>query len=134
MTVRKQNGAALVVALFLMVVLALLGAVTVRLTSVQTQTVSLSLLSERAFLASRTGIQWAAHRALNGGICAAASTTLTEAGVNGFTVDIGCSSSSHNEGAAVTTIYHLESFAHAGSYGNPDYVSRRLSAVVNKSL
>ncbi|MDH3645798.1 MAG: pilus assembly protein MshP [Gammaproteobacteria bacterium] len=130
----KQHGAALVVAIFLIVVLALLGAVAVRLTGVQQQTVNLSLLSERALLASRSGIEWAAYRALSSGTCAAASTTLTEVGVNGFTVDIDCSSSTHNEGTAVTTVYQLDAFAHAGNYGSPDYVSRRQSAVVSQTL
>jgi MSHA biogenesis protein MshP len=128
-----QKGAALIAALFLIVVLASLGAVAVRLTGVQQQSVNLGLLSERAYLASRSGIQWAAHRALSGGVCTAASTTLTEAGANGFTVNVDCSSSTHVEGAAVTTVYRLVSFASSGTYGTPDYVSRRLSAVVSKT-
>lgn len=134
MTLYRQRGAALVVAIFLIVVLALLGAVAARLTAVQQQSVNLSLLSERAFLSARSGAQWAAYRALVTGVCAAASTTLTEAGVNGFTVNISCSSTTHNEGASLTTVYRLEAFARAGSYGNPDYVSRRVSAVVSRTL
>lgn len=129
-----QHGAALVVAIFLIVVLSLLGAVAARLTAVQQQTVNLSLLSERALLAARSGVEWAAYRALSGGPCAAATTTLTEAGLDGFTVDIDCASSAHFEGAAVTTVYRLEAFARAGTYGNPDYVSRRVSAVVSRTL
>ncbi|MDH3587925.1 MAG: pilus assembly protein MshP [Gammaproteobacteria bacterium] len=121
-------------AIFLIVTLALLGTVAVRLSGVQQQAVNLSLLSERALLASRTGIEWAVYRALGSGICAAASTPLTEAGLNGFSVDIACSSTTHNEGGAVTTVYRLEAFARAGTYGNPDYVSRRVSAVVSRTL
>ncbi len=134
MTGRRQSGAALVVAIFLIVVLALLGAVAVRLTAVQTQTVNLSLLSERALLAARTGIEWAAHRALTSGTCGATSTTLTEAALNGFTVSIACTSTTHPEGGAVTTVYQLESFASSGSYGSPDYVSRRVNAAVSRTL
>lgn len=130
----RQTGAALIVAIFLLVVLALLGAVAVRLTGVQQQTANLSLLSERALLAARSGAQWAAYRALTSGTCGTASTTLAEGGLNGFTVDITCSSSSHNEGGAVTTVYSLEAFARAGNYGSPDYVSRRISATVSRTL
>ena len=130
----RQRGAALVVALFLIVVLAALGAVVVRLTAVEHQTANIALLSERALFAARAGIQLGAHRALNTGTCTAATVTLTEAGLKGYQVDISCASTSHGEGASVTTVYRLEAFARAGAYGTPDYVSRRISAVVSRTL
>lgn len=134
MRCRAQRGGALVVALFLIVTLAALAAVAVRLTAVQQQTVNVALLSERAFFAAQAGIQWAAHRALNAGTCATASVTLSEAGLNGFTVSVSCSSTTHAEAAATTTVYRLEAFARAGVYGSPDYVSRRVGTVVSRSL
>ena len=60
----RQRGAALVIAIFLIVVLALLGAVAVRMTETQTHSVSLQVLSARAFHAARAGVEWAAHRAV----------------------------------------------------------------------
>ncbi|MBT8136491.1 MAG: pilus assembly protein MshP [Gammaproteobacteria bacterium] len=126
----RQRGAALVVAVFLIIVLALLGTVAVKLTGVQQQTVSLSLLSERALQAARTGLEWGAHQASSAGVCLNSSTTLTEAALNGFTVDVSCSTTAHAEGAAIINVYVIESFASAGSYGQPDYVSRRLTMVL----
>lgn len=133
MTLGRQGGGALVVALFLIVTLAVVGTVAVRLTAVGQHSVSLSLLSDRALMAARSGVQWAAHRALVSGVCASASVSFTEAGLNGIAVDISCTSSTHPEGGAVTTVYHLEAVARVGIYGEPNYVSRRLSAVVSDS-
>lgn len=63
----SQRGASLIVAVFLLVVLAGLGAFAVRLTLMQQQTVNSALLASQAFHAAKSGISWAAHRALNGG-------------------------------------------------------------------
>lgn len=121
-------------ALFVIVTLAVLAAVAVRLGSVQHQTANISLLSQRAFFAAQSGIQWAAYRALSAGSCAAASTTLTEGGLGGFSVSTSCSSTTHTEGSETTTVYRLEAFARAGVYGSPDYVSRRVGTVVSRSF
>lgn len=117
-------------ALFLLVVLAVLGAVAVRLSAVEHQTVVLSMQSTRAYAAARAGIEWSAYQAINGGICGSATVALSEGGLGGFTVETNCSSTSHNEGAATTNVYVLEAFAYSGAYGSPDYVSRRIRASV----
>ena len=126
----RQRGVSLITALFLIVVLAGIASFAVRLTAVQQQSVGSSLQATRALLAARSGIEWAAHRALNGGSCSAQSTTLSEAGAAGFTVSVTCSQSAHSEGGATVNVYAIESLAESGSYGGPDYVSRRLHATV----
>lgn len=128
----RQQGVALVAALFLLVVLATLGAVAVRLSTVQHHTVSLTLQSARAFQAAQSGIEYAAYRALSGS-CSAASFTYAEGGLNGFRVDTACAATSHAEGTGATTVYALQAFAAAGTYGTPDYVSRRMRATVTDS-
>ena len=124
-----QRGMALVAALFLMVVLAVLGVVAVRLSSVQHHTVSLTLQAARAFHAAQSGIDYGAHRAL-AGACAPASFTFAEGGLDGFRIDVDCTASSHGEGAGTTTVFALRAFASFGSYGSPDYVSRRIQATI----
>ena len=130
---RMQRGFSLVAALFLLVVLGALGAVAVRLTGVQQQTVTLSLQGARAFAAARTGVEWGIYRALNGS-CGAATLNLTEGGLTGFSVAVSCAASTHTEGAATTTVYSVEAFARSGIYGTPDYVSRRVRATVTDSF
>ncbi|MGB5491993.1 MAG: hypothetical protein WBM76_14295 [Woeseiaceae bacterium] len=126
----RQAGFSLVPALFLLVVLAALGLVAVRLTAVQQQTVVLAMQSGRAYAAARTGIQWSAYQALNNASCAAASINLTEGGLAGFTVETDCSSTAHAEGPNTVNVYVIDAFAWSGSYGNPDYVSRRIRSTV----
>ena len=127
---RKQGGFSLIPALFLLVVLAALGAVAVRLSAVEHQTVVLAMQSSRAYAAAQTGIEWSAYQALVNSSCGSATLSLTEGGLVGFDVDTTCTSSPHTEGSATTNVYVLEAFAHSGSYGTPDYVSRRIRATV----
>lgn len=129
-----QNGFSLVPALFLLVVLAALGIVAVRLAGVQQQTVVLAMQSGRAYAAARSGVEWSAYQALNNSSCVAATLSLTEGGLAGFTVETDCSSSSHTEGPNTTNVYIIDAFAWSGSYGNPDYVSRRVRSTVTDAL
>lgn len=126
----RQDGIALVSAIFLLVVLAGLAVFAVRLGTLQQQTVTSALRAAQAFHAARSGVAWAAHRAINSGWCAAATLNLSEGGASGFDVQVQCTSSVHAEGAATTTVYIIDTLAEAGAYGGPDYVSRRLQAKI----
>ena len=127
---QRHNGFSLVPALFLLVVLAALGLVAVRLAGVQQQTVVLAMQSGRAYAAARSGVEWSAYQALRNGSCAAATLSLSEGGLAGFTVETSCSSSSHTEGPNTVNVYVIDAFAWAGVYGMPDYVSRRIRSTV----
>lgn len=126
----RENGFSLIPAIFLLVVLAVLGAVTVRLSAIEHHSVVLTIQSSRAYAAAQAGIEWAAYQALVSGSCTSSTLSLTEGGLAGFTVATTCTSTSHTEGSATTNIYVLDSFATAGRYGAPDYVSRRIRATV----
>ena len=123
-----QRGFSLVPALFLLIVLAGLGVVAVRVTAVQSQTVVLGIQSSRAYSAARSGVDWAAYRALTSGLCGNSSLALSEGGLAGFQVTTSCSSTSHTEGNTPVQVFVIESFASSGVYGQPDYVSRRVRA------
>ena len=126
----RQSGFSLVPALFLLVVLAALGIVAVRLAGVQQQTVVLAMQGGRAYAAARSGVEWSAYQALNNSSCAAATINLTEGGLAGFTVETNCGSSSHSEGPNTVNVYVIDAFAWSGTYGSPDYVSRRVRSTV----
>ncbi len=130
MRTTKQSGFSLVSALFLLVVLATLGIVAVRLTGVQQQTVVLAMQSGRAYAAARAGVDWSSYQALVNASCASSTLTLTEAGLAGFSVDTSCSSTTHSEGPNTVRVYVIDAFAWSGSYGTPDYVSRRIRSTV----
>ncbi|MGI9204363.1 MAG: pilus assembly PilX family protein [Woeseiaceae bacterium] len=127
---RRQSGFSLVPALFVLVVLAGLGVVAVRMMAVQQQTVVLAMQSARAYAAARTGIDWSAYQAVVNNSCASATLTLTEGGLAGFSVETSCSSTTHSEGPNTVSVYVIDAFARSGSYGTPDYVSRRIRSTV----
>jgi MSHA biogenesis protein MshP len=129
-----QRGFSLVSAIFLLVVLAALGAFAVRINVLQQQTVTASLRADQAFQAARSGIAWAAYRALNGGTCASATLNLTEGGTLGFRVSVQCSQTVHVEGAVTMNVFVLDARAEAGAYGGPDYVSRRVQAKITDGV
>ena len=121
----RQTGFSLVAAIFLLVVLASLGAVAVRISTAQSSGVSQSLLSTQALQAAKSAAAWAAHRAI-GGSCDNQTTTLGEAGTAGFVVSTSCSQTSHAEGPTTTNVFVIDVLAQRGRYGTTDYVSRRM--------
>ncbi len=127
---RRQRGFALVAAIFLLVVLASLGVFIVRVSGVQQQTVNIALLGARAFEAAVAGIEWGAFRAIDAGSCTNTTLNLTEGGLDGFDVDVSCSSSAHTEEGNAYNLYDIDVEARAGVYGTPDYVSRRMQATI----
>lgn len=126
---RAQQGMSLVVALFLVVIVALLAAFAVSVGSSQRAQSDLQLASSRALQAAHAGTEWAATRALVNSSCAASSAlNLTQGALNGFTVTVTCSSSPHIEGVTAYNIYDVTSFAQYGRFGAAGYVSRSVSA------
>jgi len=125
-----ERGFSLVPALFLLIVLASLGAVAVRLTAVSEQTSVLAIQGTRAYAAARAGVEAATYDALANGNCGTNTIALTEGGLAGFTVETACISTAHQEGGTTTTVYVIDAFAQGGAYGSPDYVSRRLRSKV----
>jgi len=130
---KHQRGFSLVSAIFLLVVLAGLGAFAVRLNTLQQQTVTVGLRAAQAFEAARTGASWGAYRALNAGVCGAGTLNLTEGAAAGFRVSVQCTQTSHLEGTATVGVFVFNVRAEAGVYGGPDYVSRRLQAKVTNA-
>lgn len=138
----RQRGIGLVTAIFLLVVLALLGAFIVTITSVQQATPALGVQGGRAYHAARSGIEWAIYRALQpatrAATCGAAPSTpasntfsFSGAGLNGFSVTVVCSYTQHQEGPPpVFQVFSITSTASSGAFGFPDFFSRTIRATV----
>ena len=123
----RQRGMSLVIALFLIVVVALLAAFAVTVGSSQRQSGTLTVLADRALAAARTGTEWAAYRALVNTACTNRVLALNEGALRGFQVTVTCAS--HNHGPAPGyTVYDITSTARYGNYGSADYVSRTVIA------
>ena len=126
---RTARGFALVPALFLIVVLAALGAVAIRVGNGEQQTVTMALQQVRALAAARAGIEWGAYNALVNHNCAASTTlSLSEAALSGFTVTVTCTATSYTSDAATRYAWVVVANSSSGTYGQPGYVHRVLSS------
>jgi MSHA biogenesis protein MshP len=126
-----QGGFALVVAIFIVVVLALLGIMMVTLGGMERATASTATQGTRAYYAARSGIEWGAYHALASNCTAATGTfALSTAGLDGFTVNVQCAETSHKESGTTYRVVAITSTATYSSFGNSDYVSRTLQATV----
>lgn len=131
---RAQRGMALVAALFLIVVLALLGVFAVRVGGAGEQDVTASLMESRALAAARSGIEYAAYRVsvnlCNSAIDVPFNLNLTQGALNGFAISGTCRRDTH--GTYFT--YVISVTASKGTYGRPDYVARKLTRTVSNGV
>ena len=134
-SLRAERGFSLVIAIFVVLVLAALGAFAVRVGANQQQTSDFTLLNARAQSAADSGIEYGVNQALVAGSCPVPATTLnlTAVGLNGFTVTVTCIVTNHQIGNAPPTTYHayaLTSVAQLGTYGSSGYVARTVTRTV----
>jgi len=129
----RQSGFALISAVFLVVVLSLLGAMIVSLSTTQQIGQVRDLFGSQAYFAARTGIEWGAHRVIQSGSCAASTTlpALSGSAAN-FTVQVTCTASAPvNEAGVDVTVYQITATATRGTLGSHDHAERQLEAVVS---
>lgn len=124
------TGFALVSALFLIVILSVLGAFLVNIVAVQHATPAMRVQGSRADYAARSGMGWAVSRAIGAGACSNTSFSPGGPGLQGFTVTVRCTSSLHDLDGASTPYYVIDVSAQSGTFGGPDFVARSLQAKV----
>ena len=118
-------------ALFVLVVMAVFGAMMVEMAGVQRRTSLLALQGTRALHAATAGLEWGMHEALAASACPASTTiNLSEGGLRGFRVSVSCSSSAHREAGDTFDIYSLTVVAEYANFGDLDYTRRRLVATL----
>lgn len=133
MTPRSLNrGFAMVSAIFLMVVLALLGAMMVTMSNSQQVAAVRDTAGTRAYYAARAGIEWGAFQALQNGVCSTGALPGAVA-ATGFSVQVACSRSlpPYDEGGTTVTIFQITATATTGTLGQHDYAERQLQATLN---
>jgi MSHA biogenesis protein MshP len=144
----RQQGFSLVTAIFLLVVIGMLGTFAVTLSTTQHQSAALDVMGSRAYQAARAGVEWAAYHVASSPVNAPAAwtgcaqnTPLGSLGgtLSPFTVTVNCNAASHPEGtdAAGATnyiwIYDVSAVAiTGGSPGDPGYVERVISVKMGK--
>ena len=140
----RQHGFSLISAIFILIVLAALGAYMVSVGGTNRAASTAALQGARAYQAARSGIDWSVYTIITAAdqatarnkcsnIINANSFTLTSVGLSGFSISTLCSFTTHSQqGNNNVTVYNITSTAtFGGTYGNPDFVQRRISATIS---
>ena len=120
---RLQRGFALGTAIFLLLVLAALGAAMLTFSSAQHAGSAMDVQGARALQAARAGIEWGAYQALRGAGCTGGSLTLGD-----FSVTVTASATT----SGALTACQITSTAATGVTGQISRVERQLQATVVK--
>lgn len=133
---RRVRGFALVLALFLIVSLAAIGAYLLSVSNVQVETGVMDEQGARAYQAARAGLDWGAYRVLRGvGVCDPPTTITLPADLAGFHAEVTCTEyGPENEGGTPVSTYRIVS---TGCNATPScgatgatYVERQLQLMV----
>ncbi|MBW2186221.1 MAG: pilus assembly protein MshP [Deltaproteobacteria bacterium] len=127
MNLNNQNGFTIVQAIFILVVLALLGTFMVSLSTIQQATTTQAILQARVYQAARAGLEWEISQVVNAGSCTNATFD-----VDGYTVVATCVlSGNYTEAATTYGVYQLKAVAAYADISSPDYVSRTLKVTIH---
>jgi len=126
------RGFTIVAAIFLLVVLAALGAFVLTVSSSQHMASAQDLQGARAYQAARSGIEWGAYQVLRNSSCAASTPISPSGTLTGISVTVLCSSAgwTYTEAGDGVTLYQLTVTASQGAVGSATYVERQLQATV----
>jgi MSHA biogenesis protein MshP len=133
---RFQQGFAAIAAIFLVVVLAALGAFMLTFSNTQQLTSAQDIQGSRAYWAARAGLEWGVAKVASTTPACAASTPLTTAFDGGFSVTVDCSFKTYTDSSPVT-IFSLTATAKPGggvAIGSMGYIERSLSATVEMPI
>lgn len=135
---KKARGFTLVSAIFLLVVIAALGAFAVSVSTTQHRTSAMDVQGARAYQAARAGIEWGAFQVLRGGAfrtaCDAGPASQVITPLPGtladFTATVQCAQTATVENGAPVPIYRITSTATQGTAAAPNFIERQLSVTI----
>jgi MSHA biogenesis protein MshP len=145
MPLRRQRGFSLPTAIFVMIILLLVGGYMMSISSVQHSSTALSIEGARAYYAARSGFEWAAAQATasqasHDAICGAGGTTTVftvpagTGAIGGFTLSVTCDDITAGQFREANLLYEMDHISvvatRGGVPGNSDYVSRTLQGTV----
>ena len=139
MTHQYHKGFLLPAAIFILVILAALGAYALNITSLQQASSTQDVQGARAYQAARAGVEWAAYQVLSPGTtalanCPASPSTLN---VDNFSVTVSCTRSANYFGQGTDhtiAIYDITATASFGTTGTTGYIERQIQVTLSKCL
>ena len=141
---RQQQGFSIIMAIFILVVLSLLGGYMVKLSGTQHATSVLTLQGARAYQAARAGIEWGMYQLIKNDSCVSSSTISPIAGFNGFSVIVSCDNQGvtyndgdiNNDGVIDANdnfyVYLITSKASYGGFTDDNYIYREIKVTTMK--
>lgn len=149
-SIKKQEGISIVSAIFIIVVLAIMGAYMLKLSAVQHLSTGLSAQGMRAHFAAISGLEWATLLATKSqadhddiadsgsSFCTTPAVpvtfTLTGGTLNGFNITVKCDDLIDGGFQEASENYEVDFItveASKGSVGSNDYVYRKVSATIS---
>lgn len=133
----RQRGFTIVSAIFLLVVLAGLGAAIANISALQHTSSALDVQGARAYQAARTGVEWGVYRQLISASCGSATSFTPPAPtLSSFTVTVTCIPTTYANATPPITVYQVTSNACnlpnvaepkcPGVSGGADYIERQV--------
>jgi MSHA biogenesis protein MshP len=124
----RQKGMSIVVALFVVVVVASLAAFAVTVGGSGQQADVTDMQASRALAAARTGLEGGAYQLRGAHLCLSQTLSLSEGALRGFHVTVKCTQGPlHMEGTAKYHDYLIQSSASYGTFGSTDFAFRQVS-------
>ena len=123
LNIKKQQGASIVIAIFLITGLALLATAAVQMVSTGQQSISQEITSVKAYFAGQSGLQWGMYQAIYATPTATNSITFSNSGLSNTTATITFS----NNTIDGNTYYQISSNGQYASTASPEYSARNLT-------
>lgn len=142
--VRPARGFALPSAIFLVVILALLGAFAASFSGLQSATQALDVMGTRAYFAARAGLEWGLYRVFDPGnadaglgavppqppACFADTTLALGPAFDSLSVTVTCTRTTTTEADRQVAVYALAATVTGGSAAFP--ANRQVTATVSR--
>jgi MSHA biogenesis protein MshP len=140
---KAQAGFSLLTGIFLLVILAALGAFLVTVSGLLQFGSAMDMQGARAYQAARAGIEWGAFQSLRGGSCAAsANLAFPGTGLANFTATVRCTAVTASELGAILNLDEITATAcnqpdGAGACPNnaatgTNYIERQITVKVDR--
>ncbi len=134
---RHSPGFALPSAIFLLVILASLGAFVLSVSTSQHIGAALDVLGARGYQAARAGIEWGLFQSLHNDSCGSTTLAFGGTGLSEFSTAVACTRTTADELGTTVTADQITATAcnqppcPNGAPG-PNYIERQLSARVSR--
>jgi len=122
--IKKQSGVSIVTAIFLIIVLALMGAGMVSLLSTSQQSISQEITSAKSYMAGRSCLQWGMYQAVYSATTGTHTNTFNNANSSLFNSQCSVTIDTINSDGLI--FYNLNTTANFGNITDPEYSQRSM--------